>query len=342
MKTLLLLPLLTGAVLLRYYPAPAPAKPTYRLLQTTPIGGEGGWDYLAVDAPAQRLYLSHATQVDVLDLRTSRLVGTIPNTPGVHGIAPVPQLGRGYITNGRSNSVLVFDLKTLQPLATLPTGPKPDDVLYDDFSGRVFVFNNGGTTATVLDAATNTVAGTVELGGAPEAAVTDGKGQIFVNLEDKSEVVGFDAKTLAVRHRWSVAPGEEPTGLALDRQHHRLFSTCHNQLAVVLNAETGAIVARLPIGRGVDGAVFDEATQAAVCSNGEGTLTVLHEDGPDHFHAETIPSARGARTITLDPTTHRLYLPTAELGPAPAPTAAAPHPRPPIVPGTFHVLTFGR
>jgi len=341
MKILLLLPLLSGAALLANQRTP-PVAPTYRLLQTTPVGGEGGWDYLAVDAAAQRLYLSHGTQVEVLDLRTQQQVGTIANTPGVHGIAPVPALGRGYITNGRTNTVLVFDLKTLQPITTLPTGIKPDDVLYDRASGRVFIFNNGATTATVLDAATNTVVGTVELGGAPEAAVADGKGQIFVNLEDKSEVVGFDAKTLAVRHRWSVAPGEEPTGLALDPVHHRLFSMCGNQLAVVLNAETGAVVAKLPIGQGVDGAVFDETTQAAVASNGEGTLTVLHEDSPNRFHAETIPSARGARTITLDPTTHRLYLPTAELGAAPAPTAAAPHPRPRIVPGTFHVLTFGR
>ena len=318
------------------------AVPAYHLLQTMPVGGTGGWDYLTVDAAAHRLYASHGTQVEVLDLQTHQRVGSVLNTPGVHGIAPVPQLGRGYITCGRTNTVSIFDLSTLEVTGTLPTGAKPDAVLFDAYSGRVFVFNNEGATATVINPATNTVVGRVALGGAPEAAVTDGQGLIFVNLEDKNEVVGFDAKTLVVRHRWSVAPGEEPTGLALDRAHHRLFSGCGNGQAVVLDSRTGKVVAHLPIGRGVDGMVFDEASQAAVSSNGaDGTLTVLHEQTPDQFRAETVASERGARTIALDPGTHRLYSATAQLGPAPAPTAEVPRPRPTIVSDSFHVLEFG-
>ncbi|MBC6989667.1 YncE family protein [Hymenobacter sp. BT491] len=323
-------------------PATASKAASYHLLQTTTVGGEGGWDYLAVDPVAQRLYLSHATQVEVLDLHTHQKAGVISNTPGVHGIAPVPKLGRGYITNGRSNTVTVFDLNTLKETASLPTGTKPDAVFYDEYSGRVFVFNNGGASATVIDAATDKVVGTVALGGAPEAGVSDGKGQVFVNLEDTNEIVVFDAKTLAVKHRWSVAPGEEPSGLAFDRAHHRLFSVCGNGKAIVLDSESGKVVAQVPIGKGVDGAVFDEAAQAAITSNGEGTLTVIHEDSPARFRTETIASARGARTIALDPTTHHLFLSTAQYGATPAPTTETPRPRPSIVPGTFQVLEFGR
>ncbi|MCC3160172.1 YncE family protein [Hymenobacter sp. 15J16-1T3B] len=341
MKTLLLLSAFgLGSILPARAQVSTPAA--YHLLHTTTVGGEGGWDYLAVDASARRLYLSHATQVEVVDLRTHQKVGTIANTSGVHGILPLPKLGRGYITNGRANTVTIFDLKTLKPLGSLPTGAKPDALLQDDFSGRVFVFNNAGSSATVIDPVTDKVVGTVALGGAPEAGVADGKGRIFVNLEDTNEIVVFDAKTLVVKQRWSVAPGEEPSGLALDRKRHRLFSVCANEKAIVLDAQTGKVVAQVPIGKGVDGVVFDEVTQAAISSNGEGTLTVIYADSPTSYRTETISSARGARTITQDPTTRRLYLSTAEFGPAPAATAEVPHPRPSVVPGTFKVLEFGR
>ena len=319
------------------------APAAYHLLRTVPVGGNGGWDYLSVDAASHRLYASHGTQVEVLALPGLDRVGVVPATPGVHGIVAVPKVGRGYISCERTNSVTIFKLTTLEVLATLPTDAKPDALLYDASSDRVFVFNNEGESATVIDPVTDTVLGRVPLGGAPEAAVADGQGLIFVNLEDRNEVVGFDAKTLTVLHRWSVAPGQEPTGLALDRQHHRLFSVCGNGQAIVLNSQTGKVVAQLPIGRGVDGVVFDEGTHAAISSNGaDGTLTVLREASDGRFRTETVVSARGARTLTLDPTTHRLYSATARYGPAPAATAAVPRPRPAILPGTFEILEFGQ
>ena len=317
---------------------PGPA-PTYRVATTWPVGGEGGWDYISVDHAGGRVYASHATQVEVLDLASGRKVGTIPNMAGVHGI--VVAQGRGYVSCSKTNTVVEFDPKTLAVTATVPTGTEPDALFYDEFSKRVFVFNNGATTATVLDAATGQPVGTVELGGTPEAGVSDGKGTVFVNLEDKNEIVAFDAKTLKEKHRWPVGPGEEPTGLALDRAHRRLFSVCANEKMVVLDAENGKVLATLPIGSGVDGVVFDEGRQVAVSSNGSGTVTVVHEDGPEKFSvAQTLATARGARTLALDPVTHRFYLPTADLGPAPAPTLAVPHPRLSTVPNTFRVLVL--
>ncbi len=321
--------------------APAPAAghaaPDYRVAATWAVGGEGGWDYIFVDHAGGRVFASHGSQVDVLDLADGHKLGSIPNTPGVHGIALAP--AHGFITCGRTNSVLVFDPKTLQVTATVPAGAKPDAVLYDAFSNRVFAFNNDGTTATVLDAATGAAVGTAELGGAPEAAVSDGKGTIFVNLEDKSELLAFDAKTLKETHRWPLGPGEGPSGLAIDRAHRRLFSVCRNQKMVVLDADTGQRVAELAIGSGVDGVVFDDGRQVAISSNGSGTVTVVKEDGPGAFRvAQTLDTARGARTCALDETTHRVYLPTADFGPAPAPTPAEPRPRLSVVPNSFRVL----
>ncbi|MGI4883603.1 MAG: PQQ-binding-like beta-propeller repeat protein [Janthinobacterium lividum] len=315
-------------------PSPAPA---YRVAATWSVGGEGGWDYISVDHAGGRVYVSHATQVEVLDLASGRKVGVIPNTAGVHGI--VVAQGRGYVSCGKTNTVVEFDPQTLRVTATVPAGTKPDALLYDEFSQRVFVFDNGTTTATVLDAATGQPVGTAALGGAPEAGASDGRGTVFVNLEDKNEIVAFDAKTLEVKHRWPVGPGEEPSGLALDRAHRRLFSVCANGKMVVLDADTGRRVADVPIGSGVDGVVFDAARQVAVSSNGSGTITVVHEDGPEAFRvAQTLATARGARTLALDEATHHLYLPTADLGPAPAPTPAVPHPRLSTVPNTFRVL----
>ncbi|TPG66401.1 PQQ-binding-like beta-propeller repeat protein [Hymenobacter nivis] len=334
-------PLLSIALLgaLAGAPTQPGPKPTYRVAANWPVGGEGGWDYIAVDHAGGRVYASHATQVEVLDLANGHPVGIIPNTAGVHGI--VVAQGRGYISCGKTNSVVEFDPQTLRVTASVPAGAKPDALCYDEFSKRVFVFNNGATTATVLDAATGQPVGTAELGGAPEAGVSDGKGTVFVNLEDKNEIVAFDAKTLAVRHRWPVGPGEEPSGLALDRAHRRLFSVCGNEKMVVLDADTGRPVAVLPIGSGVDGVVFDDARQVAISSNGSGTVTVVHEEGPEKFTvAQTLATARGARTLALDAATHRLYLPTADLGPAPAPTPAVPHPRLSTVPNTFRVLVL--
>ena len=316
----------------------------YRLLATIPIGGEGGWDFLATDPAGERLYVTHGTQLEVIDLKTKKVIGRVPNTPAAHGVAVVPSANRGYVSCGRNNYCVVFDLKTLKNLGTIPTGPKPDAVFYDAFSQRVVAFSNAGGQSTVLDARTGKVVGTVALGGDVEVPATDGRGHIFVNLEDKSQVMEFDAKTLAVRHRYPLAPGEEPTGLAFDPQNHRLFSGCANEKLVVTDSQTGKQVAVLPIGQGVDGVAFDPATNNIISTNGgAGTLTVIHQDSPTKYTVvATVPTAPGARTVALDPKTHHLYTCTADLGPAPAATPENPHPRPSIVPGTFRVLEYGR
>jgi len=342
MKTLPIAALAALALLELASPATAQTAP-YRLLHTIPVGGEGGWDYLYVDPTGERLYVSHGIQTEVIDLHTRKLIGTVPNTPGVHGITVVPSAGRGYITCGRANTCVVFDLKTLKNLQSIPTGPKPDAILFDAYSQRVFAFSNDGGKSTVLAATTGKVVGTAELGGDVEEPATDGQGHIFVNIEDKSEVIEFAAKTLAVQHRYPLAPGTEPTGLAFDPQTHRLFSACANAKLVVTDSKTGKQIAVLPIGKGADGAIFDATTGNIVTTNGEGTLTVIHQDSPAKYSVvATIPTARGARTAAQDPKTHHLFTCTADYGPAPAATTENPRPRPSIVPGTFRVLEFGR
>ena len=345
MKNLLLamplaLTLFGGSALAQKAPAAAP----YHLLNTIAIGGEGGWDYLNVDPAGERLYVSHGTQVEVVDLKTRKVIGTIPNTPGVHGIDVVPSANRGYITCGRNNTCVVFNLKTLKPIgAPIPTGLKPDALLYDAFSKRVFLFSNDGGKSTVLDANTGAVVGTAELGGDAEAPATDGKGHIFVNIENKSQVIEFNAKTLAVIKRHSVAPGEEPTGLAYDPKTNRLFSGCANEKMVVTDSKTGKQIAVLPTAKGTDGATFDASTNNVIVSNGSGTFTVIHEDTPNKYTVvANVPTASGARTIAIDPKSHHLFTCTADYGPVPAATTENPHPRPSIVPGTFRVLEFGK
>jgi hypothetical protein len=342
MKTLHFTALAALALLGLASPAHAQTAP-YRLLHTIPVGGEGGWDYLYVDPAGERLYVSHGTQTEVIDLKTRKRLGAVTNTPGVHGITVVPSAGRGYITCGRSNACVAFDLKTLKGVETIPTGFKPDAILHDTYSQRVFAFSNAGGKSTVLDAATGRNLGRVELDGDVEEAATDSQGHIFVNIEDKSEVVEFDAKSLAILHRYPLAPGAEPTGLAFDPKNNRLFSACANEKLVVTDSRTGKQVVVLPIGKGADGASFDSTTGNIVTSNGEGTLTVIHQDSPTKYTVvDTIPTARGARTLAQDPTTHHFFTCTADLGPAPAATADNPRPRPSIVPGTFRVLEFGR
>ena len=336
----LALTLFGGSALAQKAPAAAP----YHLLNTIAIGGEGGWDYLNVDPAGERLYVSHGTQVEVVDLKTRKVIGTIPNTPGVHGIDVVPSANRGYITCGRNNTCVVFNLKTLKPIgAPIPTGLKPDALLYDAFSKRVFLFSNDGGKSTVLDANTGAVVDTAELGGDAEAPATDGKGHIFVNIENKSEVIEFNAKTLAVIKRHSVAPGEEPTGLAYDPKTNRLFSGCANEKMVVTDSKTGKQIAVLPTAKGTDGATFDASTNNVIVSNGSGTFTVIHEDTPNKYTVvANVPTASGARTIAIDPKSHHLFTCTADYGPVPAATTENPHPRPSIVPGTFRVLEFGK
>jgi len=324
--------------------AHAKPGPGYHLLKKFVLGGEGGWDLLAFDSAANRLYISRGTHVMVVDPDSGAIVGDIPNTPRVHGIALAPEFGKGFTTNGGDATVTIFDLKTLKPLSQVTVGKNPDAILYDPASKRIFVFNGGSNDATAIDARTGTVAGTLALGGKPELGVADEAGRVFVNLEDKNAVVEFDSRKLTVEATWPLTPGEEPTGIALDRKHHRLFVACANKLMAVLNADTGKLVTTFPVGSGPDGAAFDSERQLAFSPNGgDGTLTVAHEDSPDKFTVlENVATQRGARTLDLDQKSHRIFLVTAEFGPTPAPTAERPRPRPPMIPGSFTLLVFGK
>jgi WD40 repeat protein len=316
----------------------------FKLLRQIPIGGEGGWDYLTLDAAGHRLFVSHATRVVVLDTKSDSIVGEIPDTPGIHGVALAYDLGRGFTSNGRDSSVSMFDLKTLKPTARITLQARnPDAICYDPFSHRVFTFNGGSANATAIDASTGKVIDYVALGGKPEFAVVDLKGHLWVNLEDSSAVVELDTRSLKVLAHWPLSPGEEPTGLAIDRDSRRLFSSCSNQKLLVLDADKGKVVAVLPIGNGVDAAAFDPGRKLVYTSNGEGTLTVIHEDGPDRYsQVATVQTQRGARTMALDEGSGTIYTATSDFGPPPEPTAERPHPRPSLVPGTFRVLVVGK
>jgi len=308
------------------------------------IPGDGSWDYIVADTTSHRLFVTHGTHVQVVDAATDSIVGEIPNTPGVHGVALAYDFGLGFTSNGRDSSVSVFDLKSLAVTGRVHVGARfPDAILYDNASGRVFTFNAGSDNTTAIDARTQKVVGRLALGGAPEAGVADGMGTIFVNDEDHAKVVAFDARQLKQLHVWSLAPGEAPSGLAFDRAHHRLFSGCDNKKLIVLDSETGRRVADLPIGAGVDGVAFDPAQQLVFSSNGDGTLTVIHEDDPDHYRVvENVPTQKSGRTLALDPRDGTVYIPAAELGPPPAATPDRPHPRPSIVPGSFRVVVVHR
>ena len=316
----------------------------YKVLQRATLGGEGGWDLLAVDAVGHRLYVARGTHVMVIDADTLKLVGEIPDTAGVHGVAVASDLGRGFTSNGRTSNSTIFDLKTLAKVGEVKTGENPDAILYEPKSHRVLAFNGRSKDVTVIDAKAGTVAGTLALEGKPELAVEDGKGTVFVNLEDKSEVVALDPVALKVKGRWSLAPCEEPTGLAIDRAHRRLFASCGNKMMAVMDADSGKVVTTVPIGQGPDGAAFDSDRQLVFSPNGrDGTVTVIHEIAPDKFEVvQTVDTSRSARTVDLDPKTHKLYLVAAQFGSPPSPTPEQPRPRPAMVPGTFEVLVVGR
>jgi DNA-binding beta-propeller fold protein YncE len=315
----------------------------YHVVKKLPLGGEGGWDALTVDSGARRLYISRSTHVMVVDLNTNRVAGDIPNTPGVHGIAVAPELNRGFTSNGRTNTSTIFDLKTLAVLGEVKTGTNPDAILYDPSSRRVFAFNGGSKDATVFDGASGEVVGTVPLGGRPEFAAADSKGKVYVNIEDTSEVAEIDSTKLAVTKRFSLKPGEEPTGIGLDAEHHRVLSGCHNKMMTVLDVAAGAVIATVPIGEGVDGNGFDPGTGMGFSSNGDGTLTVVRESAPGKFEvAQSVSTQSGARTMAFDPKTHNVYLPAAEFAPAPAPTAENPRPRRTMVKDSFVLLVVGK
>jgi YVTN family beta-propeller protein len=303
------------------------------------VGGEGGWDYPSIDAGTHLLYIARANRVLVVDTSRGQIVSEIADTPGVHGIALARDLKRGYISCGQANVVKVFDLESRAIVATIQTGDGPDAIVYEPITQRVFAFNGRGHSATVIDARTNAVTATIALGGKPEFSRVDGRGNLFVNIEDTAELARIDARAASVTGRWPLAHCEQPTGLALDAIHRRGFSTCGNQTLVIMNLDSGEAVATLPIGKGVDGAEFDADTQTLFSANGEGNLSIVRESSPERYAvAQTLVTQRGARTIALDPGTHRLYLPTAQLAPPAAATADNPHPRPVPLPGTFVVL----
>src|SRR5438128_3886375 len=292
----------------------------YHVVRHITVGGTGGWDYPTVDSASHRLFLSHSDHVEVIDIDKQKVVGTIPKTEGVHGIAIALDLHRGFVSNGRASTMTIFDLDKLTTIAEVKTtGENPDAILYDPATKHVFTFNGRGHNATVFDG-DGKVVGTIPLDGKPEFGVTDRAGHVFVNIEDKSELADIDAKALTVAHVWPLAPCEEPSGLAIDRAHHRVFSVCGNQKMVIVDNQSGKVVASVEIGKGVDGAAFDDQKQLAFSSNGaDGTLTVVREVSPNEFNVvENVPTGRGARTITLDEKTHDIFLPTAKFGPPPA------------------------
>jgi YVTN family beta-propeller protein len=293
----------------------APPSEGYSIVKKIAIPGQGSWDYLSVDEGARRLYVSHGTQVEVVDVDSLAIVGNIPNTPGVHGIAIAPELGRGFVSNGQSSTVTIFDLKTLKPIAEVPTGKKPDAIILDPATSRVFAFNGGSNSATAIDAATGKVAGTVDLGGGPEFAAADGSGLVYDNLEDESLVLKIDSRKLTVEKRWPTAPCASPSSMAIDRANRRLFLGCRSKVMAVMNADTGQVITTLPIGDHVDATAFDEAAKLIFNSNGEGTITVIRQDSPDKYSVvETVKTLPRAKTMALDPKTHRLFLATVESG----------------------------
>ncbi len=316
----------------------------YELKQKFTLGGEGGWDYLTYDPASKHLFISRGTRVMVVDPEKGSVVGEIPNTTGVHGIAIANDVGKGFTSNGRDNTVTVFDLKDLKETAKikLEGGENPDAIIYDPASKRVFTFNGRSKNATAIDAANGTVVSNIPLDGKPEFAAADGKGMVYVNIEDKAEVVAIDSKKATVVNTWKINGCEEPSGLAMDVKNRRLFAGCGNKVMAVVDADNGKVVTTLQIGEGVDATGFDPGTGLAFSSNGDGTLTVVHEDSKDKFTvAQNAPTLKRARTMALNPGNHEVYLVTAEFEDAP-PAANGQRTRPAMKPGTFMLLVMAK
>jgi DNA-binding beta-propeller fold protein YncE len=308
----------------------------YHLVKSVKIEGPGGWDYLSIDPETRRLFISHGTHVVVLNADTGAVVGDIPDTPGVHGVALAPDLNRAFSSNGQGNNVSILDLKTLKKIGEVPAGKDPDAIIYDPVSRRVFAMNRVSHNATAIDGANGMVAGTIPFPGNPEFAAADGHGKVFVNIESKSQVAEIDSQTLKVLHYWPLAPCKEPSGMAIDAAHGRLFVGCDNHMMAVVDTQSGKIVATVPTGDGVDANRFDPGTGWAFSSNGESqTITVVHEDSPDKYTVvDNVKTGEGGRTMEVDPKTHNVYIMTAKLIPA------KPFPRP--APGTLQLLIFAR
>ncbi len=317
---------------------PAPAGSGYHVIKTVPVGGDGSWDYVYVDSGSRRVYVSRGTHVVVLDADSYAVVGDIPDTQGVHGIAIASDLGRGFTRNGRADSVTIFDLKTLKPIGTVKTDANPDAILYEPVTKRVFTFNGRGKNATAINASDGTVAGTIPLNGKPEFAAADGKGTIYVNNEDSSDLYHLDAQSLKELHHWPLAPCKSPSGLAMDVANRRLFSVCDEKVMAVVNADTGKVLATPAICEGPDASAFDPSTGYAFASCNDGKLTVIHEDSPDKFTVvENVPTKRSARTMGLDLKTHNIFLPAADFDP-PAPGER----RGKMKPGSFVIVVVGK
>jgi len=311
------------------------AAQQFQVANRVTLGGEGGWDYLIYDADGQRLFITRGSHVMVVDANTLKVVGDIPDLSAIHGVALAPALNRGFISNGGDNTVTIFDLKTLKKLDSVKVGERPDAILYEPFSKRVFTFNARSHDTTAVDAATGKVVGTVPLGGKPEFPASDGKGKLYVNIEDKSQIAEVDVTNLAVLNTWSIAPCKEPSALAFDVAHHRLFAGCDNKMTAIVDSDSGKVVTTLPIGEGVDAGAFNPNTRQVFMSCGEGVLTVIHQDGPDKYSVQqNLATVKGARTMALDAKNNVAYLVTAKREDKPP----APGQRPAMVPGTFELI----
>jgi YVTN family beta-propeller protein len=316
------------------------AQKEFHIIKTFHIQSGGGWDYIAVGPDNNRLYVSHGTQVNILDKTTGDSIGAIENTLGVHGIAFDRSQNRGYTSNGRSNNVTVFDLNTNAVITQIPTGANPDAIMYEPFTKKIITCNGRGKNLSLIDPVSNKLLDSIDVGGKPETAVSNGMGKLFVNIEDKNEIVEVDLKRMVVEAHWPVGPGEQPTGLVLDKNTNRLFAGCGNKFLIALSAVTGKVIASMPIGDGCDGVAFDNETKNIYTSNGEGTMSVFNEKSADKLEAvATVTTKRGARTITIDEQTHWVYLPTADFE---KPDPNTPNLRPRMIPGTFQVLVIGR
>ena len=318
--------------------------PSMSVVHSWKLGGAGGWDYLTLDSSGQRLFISRSTRVDVVDTASGAVIGTIPDTAGVHGIALAEDLKRGYTTNGKADSVTVFDLGTLKVIQeTKIAAHNPDAILYEPVGKHIFTFNGKSKDFTVLDASSLAPLATVPVPDKPEFAVDDGAGRIYVNIEsDPGQLVVIDSRTFTIKAKWPLPGCSSPSGLALDREHHRLFSVCDGKVMAVTNAVSGAQVARVPIGEGPDAVAYDAKRGLVFSSNGEGSLTIVRQRSADQYEvASTMPTKRGARTMALDPATGKVYVVSAEFGPTPAPTAEQPHPRPTPTSDSFTIFVLG-
>ena len=319
------------------------AESTYHFLKEISVPVDEGWDWLSIDQAARRLYVTHGSKIVVIDLDADKIVGDIADTPGVHAFALATDLGLGFSSNGKESKASVVDLKTLQTLMKVPTGESPDAIAYDEGNHEVYAFNGRGHSATVFDAKSGKVLVTIPLSGKPEFAVADPKsGRVYCNIEDTSEVAVIDTKTHAVVNSWPIAPGTEASGLALDAANHRLFIGCHNQMMVMMDSTNGKVIATVTIGQGVDANMFDPETGLAFSSNGEGTVTIAHEETPEKLNpVQTLTTERSARTMALDPKTHNIYLASAKFEPPAEQMPGSPRPRPKMIPGSMKILVYG-